>query len=245
MGKKVICTICQKKFGSIQIEKHKPICYMEQHMNESGYFIEFRSYSYITNKIYKLYVIFGLNCKFTHIDKFLRKIWCECCNHLSEFYFFKDAKSNSENIKKNSFLKNYEENVGNFGYDYDMGSTTTIYFKIISKLNGNEINTKNKIIYRNEPPVIMCDVCNNEPSVYVYDEDCICNNCIINDESDNESDEDNESENNKSNENKQNDKNNENDSNDSDNYETIETFNIEDFVLPIVNSPRVGICGYQ
>ena len=48
-------------------------CILETQKNKSGYLIEFGSYSDITNKNYSMFAIFGVNCKLTHIDKFLKK----------------------------------------------------------------------------------------------------------------------------------------------------------------------------
>lgn len=88
-----------------------------------------------------MFAIFGHDCKFSHIDKFLRQNWCECCSHVSTLDVFgevNDEKSH-KSIKFTTPISKYSF-ANQFIYCYDMGSTTTIYFRIIGILYGNETN---------------------------------------------------------------------------------------------------------
>lgn len=45
-------------------------CIIQYNLDNSGYLIEFVSYSNITNKYYKIHAIFGYLCKFSHLNSF-------------------------------------------------------------------------------------------------------------------------------------------------------------------------------
>ena len=177
---KINCKFCNKKFGINAIVDHLSICISNCVNNKSGYLIEFISIGDITNKSYQMFAIFGTKCKFSHIDMFLRNMWCECCNHISTIAVFEEVNKNQthKSVKFNTLISKYE-NANQFIYCYDMGSTTNIYFRIIEKLDGINKNTDIELLYRNEPFKIKC---NNYKkckgfSMYVFDENMFCNEC--------------------------------------------------------------------
>ncbi len=151
------CKFCNKKLGVKTIVDHMSECIPNYINEKSGYLIEFLAESYITNKKYQMIAIFGNKCKFTHIDKFLRKKWCECCSHMStlEVYEEVNEQQTQKSVKFNTLISKYEK-VNQFLYNYDMGSTTTIYFRILKKLEGKNNNTNIELLYRNEPYKIKC-----------------------------------------------------------------------------------------
>ena len=167
------------------------------------------------------------------IDFFLRRIWLECCGHMSAFTLpnkkFQFGKGNSMNSMlsmtagvqyeedefggvdmktpaKNIFVKGVK-----LKYEYDFGSTTDL---LVTVMNEYPMEAPEGIVLmsRNEPPKIMCEMCGKEPAIN------ICNACM---------------------------------------YEEYSAFcgkcgkkhaktcgDFEDGALPVVNSPRVGVCGY-
>lgn len=177
---KINCKFCNKKFGVKMINDHLPECIPNYMNDKSGYLIEFISQNEITNKMYNMFAIFGVKCKFTHIDKFLKEKWCECCGHLSTLDVFEEVneEQSHKNVKFNTLISKYEH-ANQFCYCYDMGSTTTIYFRILKKLDGNEKNTNIELIYYNEPYKLKCKkykTCNGE-ATYIYDGNLLCNEC--------------------------------------------------------------------
>ena len=120
---KTNCKFCNEKFGIKAMIDHLPICIPNFLNDKTGYLIEFMSKSYITNKIYRMFAIFGNKCKFSHIDKFLREQWCECCDHLSTLDVFEEVieKPIHNSVKFSTLISKYE-NANQFIYCYDMGS---------------------------------------------------------------------------------------------------------------------------
>jgi hypothetical protein len=72
---KINCKFCNKKFGVRAIIDHVPNCIPNYLNDKSGYLIEFTSNSFITKKTYQMIALFGSNCKFKHIDIFLKNKW--------------------------------------------------------------------------------------------------------------------------------------------------------------------------
>ena len=90
----------------------------------------------VTGKYYFIYALIGTNTKFSNIDKFLRDKWCQCCNHLSEFNKYIEPRKHKK-ITKTKLISNFNEG-DRFIYEYDFGSTTTIFIDILKKIVGND-----------------------------------------------------------------------------------------------------------
>jgi len=178
---KINCKFCNKKFGLKAINDHLPECIPNYINDKSGYLIEFISESGITNKLYSMFAIFGNKCKFTHVDEFLKEKWCECCGHLSTLDVFEEVneQQSHKDVKFNTLISKYEH-ANQFCYCYDMGSTTTIYFRILKKLEGKDKNTNIELIYQNEPFKLKCNnykTCKGE-ATNIYERDLLlCNEC--------------------------------------------------------------------
>lgn len=87
------CNFCNEKMGIKNYNSHLTECVLNHSLNKSGYLIEFTSHSQITNKIYKIYGIFGVDCKFSDIDVFLKNIWCNDNLYESSFQTYVVNKS--------------------------------------------------------------------------------------------------------------------------------------------------------
>ena len=160
MSKKIICKFCDGKFGSKQIINHRRECLSNFYKDKKGYLISMYSYG-ISGQIYELYIIVNKGCKLHDIDMLLKKIWCECCGHLSMFELCVDGDNGYEEkeISKKTKLTNYEIGA-KIMYTYDMGTTTTVFIEIIKELKG-KINSDNiiELVYRNDKPLIKCKKC--------------------------------------------------------------------------------------
>lgn len=180
MPKKETCQFRGQKFGCRIIFDHYGDCLQKVHEDKSGYLVRFFSHG-ISGDVYFMYVIIGEKCKFSLIDKLLRQKWCECCDHLSTFYECCDSNKNIE-IPKNKMIKNYADS-DNFMYTYDEGSTTTIYFEILKKLNGDEKTNNIELLLRNDPPKIKCDICKKSEASFFVSFDAtlsLCEKCSEN-----------------------------------------------------------------
>lgn len=152
------------------------------------------------------------NANLEVLDRFLRRIWLECCGHMSAFTI--EGKRYSvapvADFDEESMRAGLSDVLCpdmKFYYEYDFGSTTHLALKVLSQQQ-SEIKGKSiRLLARNEPPSIPCDSC-GKIAAYVCaecvfsDEGCLCDECVAEHECD------------------------------------------EEMLLPVVNSPRVGMCGY-
>ena len=147
------------------------------------------------NKDYWLFFTVPLEASLSSVDTFLRKIWCECCGHLSQF---RSGGVTFGNTKKISSLA-----IGDtLLYEYDFGSTTEILLTVIDEISRPKQREKICLLARNEPHESICDECGAPATVVnAWEGELLCDECAKNVED-------------------------------------------EAALLPIVNSPRCGECGY-
>lgn len=157
--------------------------------------------------------------KLEDLDNFLRRIWLECCGHMSAFNIegvsysvlpdgamfggFTDERS--MDVKLDDALT-----AGTvFHHTYDFGTSTELKLWVVDEREGRIGREPLRVLSRNDPPVWACEIC-GEPATQ------ICGMCM---------------------------------------YETDNPFYCEDhaedhdcveeeMLLPVVNSPRMGMCGY-
>lgn len=139
--------------------------------------------------------------KLKDVDRFLRRVWLECCGHLSEFSTGTHRKV-SMNTKVSEALGSGER----LGYVYDFGSSTELVVRLLGDVNAASRGAV-RLAARNEPPTWPCDAC-AKPATAVctqclYDGKGFC--CAAH----------------------------------------VSSHDCgEDMLLPVVNSPRMGVCGY-
>lgn len=176
------------------------------------------------------------------LDQFIRDIWVECCDHLSSFtiggqdyeslpskdYFWGGAPK-SMNIKLQKVLS-----AGMLlSYEYDYGSTTELLIKVQRHLEGMNQEEKIIILSRNNPPRILCNKCGKNPAEWInpmnyYEEDAFwCEECLKERNRDPEEEEETEEE------------------EAEEETEAEEYYDFWEYMLPVCNSPRMGVCGYE
>lgn len=121
------------------------------------------------NRDYWLLFSVPLDATLSAADKFLRKIWCDCCGHTSRF-------ANGK-IGKTWGIGNLD--VGDkFIYEYDMGSTTTIVLTIINSISRPAQREKICLIARNEPMKEICEVCKASATlINTWEDVMLCDKC--------------------------------------------------------------------
>ena len=166
------------------------------------------------------------NTTLKELDKFIRDIWVECCGHLSMFTCNDEQYEScpdtdgfwGEPSKNMNFrLKDVAEVGDTMIYEYDFGSTTELVIKIQSCREGEKRNNEIVILSRNNPLEVVCGKCGKNKAQWVNPE------AYYYDENpfwceeclDNDSDED------------------------------VDEDSELDFLLPICNSPRMGVCEYE
>jgi hypothetical protein len=140
--------------------------------------------------------------KLKDVDALLRRVWLECCGHLSEFY-----GNHRETVSKNRRIDEVLAVTGSrLGYVYDFGSSTELLVSHLGVIQAAPVKAA-RIVARNEAPSWSCDVC-GQPATMV------CVECA----------------------------------NGGGGF-CCETHALkhgcgEDMLSPVVNSPRMGVCGY-
>ena len=150
---------------------------------------------------YWMHLKVSSHARFEDLDSFLRKIWLECCGHMSAF------RMGREEVRKNQKLQYVLRPGMQLIHEYDFGSTTELTLKVISEFRSNIIKGKVEVLARNDPPQIKCSHCDSLATRIctecVYEDGgWLCDDCAEDHECG------------------------------------------EDMLLPVVNSPRTGVCGY-
>lgn len=158
------------------------------------------------------------NSPIRRLDDLLRRVWLECCGHLSAFEslgvrycvvvdreYDPQPKERSMSAKVADILVSPRQG---FSYEYDFGSTTELVLRSVSARRGNIGRSAARLLARNEAPVWRCAVCDAPATL-------VCPFCmgegapfVCSRHARNHSCGDGES------------------------------------FLPVVNSPRMGVCGY-
>ena len=152
--------------------------------------------------MYGLDVVATQEAKIKDMDRLLRRVWLECCGHLSEFH-----SGPRRRVSMSTRIGDAFPSIGSrLGYVYDFGSTTELvvgYCGLTEAGSGKPV----RLVARNEAPRWPCDVCGQAATA-------VCNQCLYEDRgfccAQHGDDHD----------------------------------CGEEMLLPVVNSPRMGVCGY-
>ena len=224
------CKYCGKEYTRAGILRHLQACKERKSSvsKEIGkrrcrYFEIAISDKYL--KEYWLIIEANENTTLKVLDEFIRDIWVECCDHLSMF-ICNDVQYEScpdthrffvKPAKNMNFrLKDVVEVGDTMFYAYDFGSTTQLVIKIHSCRDGEKRNNEIVILSRNNPLKIVCSKCGKNEARFVNPQ------AYYYDESPFWCEDCLKNDN-------------------ADEEEYCES----DFFLPICNSPRMGVCGYE
>lgn len=160
---------------------------------------------------YWLQVEMKATSSLTVLDTFLRKIWLECCGHLSQFIAsnvryqssvdrtWGDEDARTMACKADRIFTSVGTTVL---YEYDFGSTTALEIKLVREREAPAGRQAVRLLARNDPPAWTC-TCEARAT-----RTCTCCGQTVCDVH-------------------------------------AETHDCgEEMLLPIVNSPRTGVCGY-
>ena len=123
------------------------------------------------NKDYWLFFTVSLDAALTAVDNFLRKIWCECCGHLSSFRcggqeFGKSRKISALDVGDKAI------------YEYDFGTTTEIIVTVVGEISRPKQREKVRLLARNEPHEGVCDTCGASAEfINAWEGDYVCSEC--------------------------------------------------------------------
>jgi len=100
------------------------------------------------------------------LDAFLRRIWLECCGHMSAFRIgpmsysvdpdtsWGDERSMNAQVSEVIRTPNAK-----FTYEYDFGSTTELKLRVVGERTGAIGRPPLRLLARNEPLVWPCRIC--------------------------------------------------------------------------------------
>ena len=211
------CELCGQVVGKPQMTRHMARCLAKK--TENGGVIAKLLHLVVEGThlpMYWLHVEVPGAMMLVELDTFLRRIWLECCDHLSCFtvsgqrYSVHPAESLFDGPRERSMaIKIYSvlQSGTRFTHEYDYGSTTDLSLKVVGTREGALGKRPGVVLLaRNDPPAWNCSAC-GKPATQVraagWDLDLdrmFCDDCIEEDQ--------------------------------------------EEYYLPVVNSPRTGVCGY-
>lgn len=206
------CFLCGEEFSRQGMSRHLTSCIKKYGRGEQNHCYHLFVDAEYTND-YWLHLLVKKACHLYQLDAYLRRIWLECCGHLSAFTIDGNLYSSKEDLfmgpssyQLDVLLKDVLSVGLKFHYEYDFGSTTELTIKVL----GERPMVQNKeilLLSRNHPPLIQCSCC-GKPAIdictqCIYEgEGYLCGDC------------------------------------------SSEHHCGEEMLLPVVNSPRAGVCGY-
>jgi hypothetical protein len=163
---------------------------------------------------YWAYLEVAASAQLWDLDAFLRRIWLECCGHLSEFRLggesysaapgdLFDAADDDMGVRVSRVLR-----LALTGeYLYDFGSTTELRARVVAENPSRSSDALVLLLARNEPPQWSCGKCGAAAALICSEcawsgEGLFCKKCARRHE------------------------------------------HGDEYCLPVVNSPRMGVCGY-
>ncbi len=102
---------------------------------------------------YWLYVEGRETASLQQLDSLLRRVWLECCGHMSAF------RRGRTELSKRSSLASLQAKGLAFQYDYDFGSTTSLLGRVCGHREGSLGRNALRVLARNAPLDLTCDSC--------------------------------------------------------------------------------------
>ncbi len=198
------CLFCNETFSQKEMGKHVATHLKNMEKEDSVKTPETFCHIVVEADVMFLHLLVKGNATMKKIDTFLRKVWLECCGHLSGFGH-KDFKISMTH----KVLDVFETKVKIY-HDYDYGSTTRVFLKGV---NNYQLKLKEDIVLlsRNEPLKLMCSKCGNQAATNICTAcnwSFYCESCST--------------------------------------LHEKECGDFSDYAnMPVVNSPRMGVCGYE
>ena len=156
---------------------------------------------YANNARYWIFLDVRADTTLQHLDSFLRKLWLECCGHMSAFRI--DQEELAMNIAIGTAFKSTNTKVH---YEYDFGSTTLLTGSVVRRRVGSIGKAPVRLLARNAPLAFTCRKCASPATV-------VCPFCLKGGLF-------------------------------CDAHADAHVHAKEEAYLPVVNSPRMGVCGY-
>ena len=115
---------------------------------------------------YWLFVEARSEATLQQFDALLRRVWLECCGHMSAF-----RMGQHESAMRCKIGVALGRRGGRFTYEYDFGSTTTLRGQVLSSRQGSLGRTGVRLLARNDPLQWSCEACSRPATI-------VCPFCI-------------------------------------------------------------------
>ena len=129
-------------------------------------------------KDYWLYIDIPVNKTLSAVDTFLRKIWLECCGHMSAF-----TDSQHNELGQGRKLGGFDPG-SKFLHEYDFGSTTETLITVVADTYREPQRAAVRLLARNIPPQFRCCKCGKGAAyicvecLYDSDDPFFCKTCM-------------------------------------------------------------------
>jgi len=163
------CFICGKTAAKTAMKNH---ILKEHNMGDEPCLLIKAEGAY--DKDFWLFFTVPLEASLSVVDTFLRKIWCECCGHMSAF------RAGGAEYGKSRKISSLAVG-GSLLYEYDFGTTTEILLTAVAEISRPKQREKVCLLARNEPREVPCDGC-GAPAVVVnsWEGEVLCEECAKN-----------------------------------------------------------------
>ncbi len=167
---KCTCLLCKSEFTRRGIGRHLTAC-LKKHAPKTKNSLHgrycFLSVQATCNPDYFLYLLVSQDATVGDLDDYLRKIWLECCGHMSSFSYGKWG----EELPLDTGIRELCRRGEPLNYIYDFGSTTELWIKIYREVACSlKIGEEIILLARNAEPIIPCNVCGKYPAKHICTE---------------------------------------------------------------------------
>jgi len=151
------CYLCGAELGKVAMKNHM----LKQHSDPTGEqeccLVKVEG----MDKRYWLLLDMPLTASLKNLDDFLRKIWLECCGHMSAF--MGDGYQEYPMSRK---LISFPEG-SQIGYEYDFGDTTRLQVSFVGRTRRKKQREVVRLLARNKPMEWKCAEC-GKPAELVF-----------------------------------------------------------------------------
>lgn len=163
-GTKGNCYLCGAELGKTAMKNHLLKAHGQFDGGQECYLLKIEG---AYDKNYWLFVDVPLDKPLSGVDSFLRKIWLECCGHLSKFSGYGHGYGEVGKARKLQVFS-----VGDtLLHEYDFGTTTETIITIVGQTTRKKQRETARLLARNVPPTFECATC-GKPAAY------ICTECM-------------------------------------------------------------------
>jgi hypothetical protein len=197
------CELCKRQMSKSQMTRHIATCASSHDFAGLEQSIVQIRIDAAGEPRYWLHVEARSDASLEQLDSLLRRVWLECCGHMSAFRVGQRELPKRAKIGLTLRRKGLE-----FTYEYDFGSTTTLTGHVVGFRNGCLGRAATRLLARNDAPEWTCEEC-SRPAAIVCPFCVSSGPCLFCEAHAQE-------------------------------HPCAE----EEVYLPVVNSPRMGVCGY-